>query len=114
MTYFSMNLLFVIAIVGVLASFLGIGFIFYAYRNNYRNDLTNIIRLRDELIKMSLMERLSEAQRAELLPVIENAFGKANEELSKTIGQTLGSESAQAISRTLEKGSIPSRKAGMI
>ena len=99
----SENLIWFSVIFSVASSMTGALFVFYAYRKQHYNRIEDIIRIRDELIKLSLLSSFSESQRADLMPLIELAFSRANEELDTTIETVIGTRPARQILAVLDQ-----------
>jgi hypothetical protein len=95
-----------IAIVsGVIASATGMYGVWFAYSHRYKNNLSDIINLRDQLIKGELYAKLSDGQH-EVFDIIETAFSQADQDLASVIRTVLGEERARNITKVLKQGSI--------
>lgn len=87
-------LLIAVTLVSLVAVLIGLVAIFSVRRERTKT-YHEIIVIRDELIKMSIIAALPEEEREKIYPILNEAFARADKEFSSTMQKLFGEDAAQ-------------------
>jgi hypothetical protein len=114
---FSIILLIVATIVGLCSGVVGAASILYSYKHYDQIALRQVIAIRDNAIKLSLLERLfrqaqlSDTQREQMVLMIDESFSMADEVFRKHITAMQGPDRAEKMLNVLDRITIAGGKA---